>query len=274
MKMKKIWIALLLVVAILTALPVSAAERQLTLDRAVQINDTQIVLEFSEPIAINLEQLNRGPYAVIRLVSNGDSVRITDMSSKYYGLYLEWQGNLEFVDRRHDRLIWTLDSNEFGVKTIHDIRNYAGDLADYSKYKVAMTLEEVPYDTQSKYTDDAICNITTLDGKVHLTPTHPHLKETCNLAIEEDYTYWINRNAVESTKDVIGYSSDLVVRGDEVEIEEPVIETETKEVVIENVWTLKNDPYVIAVILSAPVLVGLIWIIVALIVRKKKAVKK
>lgn len=116
MKLNKIIAALLLVVLILACLPVSAQEeRVLTLKRAVQVNDTQIVLEFSEPIAINLHQSNRGPYCPVRLVnSSGGTTRFNNekhLLHPQYNTHLQWIGSLQFLDSKHDRLIWTLTSS-------------------------------------------------------------------------------------------------------------------------------------------------------------------
>ena len=101
MKFNKIIAALLLVVLVLACLPVSAQqERVLTLKRAVQVNDTQIVLEFSEPIAINLHQQNRGPYCPIRLISSsGGTTRFNNekhLQHPNYNTILQWQGSLRF----------------------------------------------------------------------------------------------------------------------------------------------------------------------------------
>jgi hypothetical protein len=55
MNMKK-FVMILMLLALIITVPVSAADRKLTIERAVQIGDTQIVIEFSEPIAININQ--------------------------------------------------------------------------------------------------------------------------------------------------------------------------------------------------------------------------
>ena len=67
MKGLKKWLAILAVavLALGLTLPAGAAD-ELTLTRAVKINDTQIALEFSEPIAVNLREENRGPFMAVR----------------------------------------------------------------------------------------------------------------------------------------------------------------------------------------------------------------
>lgn len=269
MKMKKILSMLLLVAVLLTGFTVSAAERKLTLDRAVQINDTQIILEFSEPIAINKYQENVGPFTAIRLLTDGQPTRISDAKSLYYGEYLQWAGSLEYVDSKHDRLVWTIYQSAVGVDTIEEIRNYTGELANYKHLPMALTLEEYPYDTDHRFVDNAICNVTTRDGSVYLTPSLPSGWEKCNLFIEVDYSYPVDLSATESVVEGISFDRQLLFRGSEIDVTEPVDESVTVPEE-EPVRVLKNEPWIIAAILGGSVAVFALLLAIALIVRKKR----
>lgn len=268
MKPKKILSMLLLVAVLLTGFTVSAAERKLTLDRAVQINDTQIILEFSEPIAINKYQENVGPFTAIRLLTDGQPTRINDIKSLYYGEYLQWAGNLEYVDSKHDRLVWTIYQSAIGIDTIEEIRNYVGELANYKHLPMALTVEEYPYDTDHRFVDNAICNVTTRDGAVNLTPTLPSGWEKCNMFIEVDYSYPVDLSATESVVEGISFDRQLLFRGSEINGEDPMDEPVTLPE--EPMLMLKNEPWIIAAILGGSVVMVVLWFVIALIVRKKR----
>lgn len=269
MNMKKILSMLLLMAVLLTGFTVSAAERKLTLDRAVQINSTQIILEFSEPIAINKYQENFGPWIAIRLLTDGQPTVVSDAKSLYYGQHLQWGGSVEYVDSKHDRLVWTINQSAIGVDTIEEIRNYAGELANYKHLPMALTLEEYPYDTDHRFTDNAICNVTTRDGSVYLSPTLPYGWEKCNMLIEVDDSYPVDLSATESVVEGISFDRQLLFRGSEVDAKEPVDEPVTvpRE---EPVFMLKNEPRIIAAILGGSVAVFVLLFAIALIVRKKR----
>lgn len=270
--MKKISIALLATLMLLMLIPVSAAERTLTLDRVVQINNNQLVLEFSEPIAVNLKGENYGPWCAIRLNDgSGQPVRINDDTSVYYGEYLQWAGSIQFTDSRHDRLHWTLsDLGHIGVNSITDISSFSGALADFSHLQVAFALEEVPYDAEAVYVDNAVCNITTADGEVYLRPTLPNGWEKCNLPITVNYGYRVDLSALESVEIAKTYDYDLVVNGSALDIEENVDEQSPE---VQLVRSLRNDPLILAAIIGGSVVLSTLLIVIGVIIKKKKAVR-
>ena len=264
--MKKILIVLL-IMTLLAGVCVQAADRKLTLDRAVAISDTQIILEFSEPIAINKFDSNYGPYISVRLVnSSGGVVRIMDDKSPYYGTYLQWTGNTQYVDRKHDRVLFTMFGSVFGVDTLSGIMNYDGMLSEFSEYKVAIVVEEVPYDTAGHYGDNQVCNITTRDGEICLTPTRHTGYESCVLPIEVNYGYKVDLSMVEGTAEKAepvswGYSLVTLADGTEqFEIEEeatPVIDVK------------KNDPIIVLAILGGSALICAALIVISVIMKRK-----
>ena len=259
----------ILVILLLFSFPVSAAERKLTLDRAVLINEKQIILEFSEPIAINLEDTNYGPFIAVRVVnSSGGLVNVTDKKSVYYGDKLQWTGTYQYVDSKHDRLVWTMNNtvNTVGLSKLSDILAFKGELANYTKNHVALQLEEVPYDATKMPTDFKICNVTTRDGEVHLSPTVPNKWEKCNMPIIVDFGYKVDLSATESTKETITYDYSLIDRVTGAVEETPIVEIET-------VMVKKNDPIITAGILGGGALLGVVLLLV-LVMGKRKAVSK
>ena len=259
MSMKKFIIMLMLIVLIVS-LPVSAAERKLTIERAVQINDTQIVIEFSEPIAININQTNNGPYVALRIGDNGYPAYVEEHDN-----HLQWHGTIEFVDKNRDRILWTLVGKSFGVKDINDIRNRTGLLADYKDKFMWLTVEEIPYNVDLAYTDNAICNITTLDGEVYLTPTFPNGWESCNLEVERDYGYDIDYDEVFYV-DVKDFEQSVLLGG--ADVEQPTENEEPDP--MRTVTVIKNDPIMIAVRLGIGVLLCGGLLVVGVIIRRKR----
>ncbi len=269
MKMKKIIVALLAILAIIAGLPVSAAQRELTFERAVQINDTQIVLEFSEPVAVNIHGNNRGPYVAIRLVNGLGGGTLFDKTTDKDPLYkknLQWPGMLQYLDEKHDRLLWTMTSGgtSFGVTTINDIVNYKGVLADYSDRRVAIVIEEVPFDETKVTANDAIDNITTEDGEVYLTPTYPAGWERVTAPFTVNYSYPADLNKVQSTE--LFASSDTYA----VPILEPGDITDLEDNKNSVVRVLKNNTIITAAILGGGALLCVAMIVTSLIVRKKR----
>jgi hypothetical protein len=110
MKFKKRIAAVLMMACVLALFPLVkpvAAADTLTLNRAVAINDNQIVLEFSEPIAVNLNGSNRGPWCALRLVGENDTLAWSG-GAENAGTALQFPGTMMFLDSKHDRIIWSM----------------------------------------------------------------------------------------------------------------------------------------------------------------------
>jgi hypothetical protein len=259
MNMKK-FVMILMLLALVITVPVSAADRKLTIERAVQISDTQIVIEFSEPIAININQSNNGPYVALRIGENGYPTYVPEKNT-----HLQWRGIIEFVDENRDRVLWTLADKAFGVTNINDIRNCTGELAEYKDKPMWLTVEEIPYNVELAYTDNTVCNITTLDGEVYLTPTFPIGWESCNVELEKDYRYDIDYDKVIDV-DAVDIKDPVLFGGDEIEIKEEVkapSATQTETVV-------KNDPIMVALRLGLGAAIGAGLLVIGVILRKKR----
>lgn len=218
MKIKQITAVILLLVVLLAGLPVSAAERKLTLNRAIQINSTQIILEFSEPIAIGKMTEGRKPAMLLRIVnSSGVLQQINDIKSPNYKAILQWEGTIRYTDSKHNRVVWTLDDDHLDVTSINQVTGFQGELEKFKNQKVAFVIEEIPVDGSSLCTDNTVCNITTQDGLTYLTPTLPNGRERCILPLEVDLGYRVNLSKTESTEEVLDtvtYDMPLIALGD------------------------------------------------------------
>ncbi len=269
MNIKRIAIAILLLVVLLAGLPVSAAERKLTLDRAVQISNTQIILEFSEPIAINKNLDVRNPAMLVRIVNGSGALqRVTDSTSKNYLSNLQWEGEIQYVDSKHDRIVWTLADDNMGVKSISEITGFAGELEKFKNYKVAFVIEEIPENASSLSTDNTVCNITTQDGTVYLTPTQPTGREKCIIPLETDLSYRVNLSATETTQEeqeMTKFDMPLIALGDG-----KFAGAETA--ITETVRVLQNNPLYVALILGGGAVVLAALVVVSLVLKKRKKV--
>lgn len=248
-------------VAGLPAQKAQAADRLLTFDRAIQVDDYHIVLEFSEPIAINLKGMNRGPHCSIRIV--GSNYSLQWKGAVTYGTALQWQGSLEYLDSKHDRLVYTLTATTLGVTCIADITNFRGELAKYSKFSAAFCLEEVPFETEELINNGLLDNITTADGEEYLWSNRPGGWDGSYQPIEIDYSYPADFSKTESVERIPERTESAIALGTGVAQEdEPVVETVT---------VVKNDPVVFCLLIGGGLVVGaLIAIVLILILRKRK----
>lgn len=240
----------------------AAEDRILTLERAVQIDDYHIVLEFSEPITINYHGDNRGPHCSIRVV--GDNYTLKWTGQVNYSTALQFNGALEYVDDKHDRLLFSLTSRTFGIAKISDITGFKGELEPYAKYKTAMCLEEVPFKTNTLVNNGHLDNITTADGEVFLWSNRPGGWDGCYSEIVIDYSYKIDFDKTESIENFIEHDTPVFALGT------PAVE----EVEPEPIPVVQNDPLIVALWLVGGALVGGALTAVGLIIRKRKAVQK
>lgn len=264
--MKRI-LSFLLVLCLMGGLCTAMAQKDriLTLERAVQIDDYHIVLEFSEPIAINLKGSNRGPHCSIRVVGSNYTLKWTGQTN--YSTALQFNGALEYVDDKHDRLLFSLTSRTFGIAKISEITGFEGKLEPYSEYKTAMCLEEVPFETDTLINNGHLDNITTADGSVYLWSNRPGGWDGCYADIEIDYSYKIDLTKTESIETVIEHDQPVFALGQEAE---PEPEPEPEPIPVQ----VQNNPLIFAAFVAVGAVVGVVGIVVGVIVRKRKAVKK
>ncbi len=191
--MKRVLLCCLALMLLLTVC-VYADEDKLTLDRAIQISDTQIVLEFSAPIAINLERSNRGPYTALRLVEGESTLQWEG------GQPLQATGNMVFLDEKHDRVLWTITEQLFGCTNATEVISFANGLEVYKDkgWTVKFCMEEVPYQEDEGLGDGLLCNVTTADGSLHLTANRPEGWDGMYAPIEKDFEYPVDLSKTES----------------------------------------------------------------------------
>lgn len=257
MKHRKWILAFVLVFALLAVVvpqadPVDAA-RILTMDKATQINDYQIVLEFSEPIAINLKQQNAGPYCAVRMVVNQKNQYATTEE----GTVLQWKGSIEYADANKDKLLWTLADNRLGVTTVSDIINYRGQLAKYSDYAVRFCVEEMPFDTTIPAATGLLDNVTTLDGEVHLSANRPIGYDGAYVPIEVNFNYPIDLTKTQS----------LVSRQVDAQISVSDIPYGAQ---VNQIIDTTPDPMVAAIWIGGSVLLAVAMIVIGAVCAKKR----
>lgn len=273
MKMKKYLILLLLVLLLMSCLPASAAQnRRLTLERAVMINDNQIVLEFSEPVAYALHAKYL-PYSCIRMVTDTGGVGVVGQADtndpNNIGKYLQWGGRLQFVDDKHDRVVWTFNNmGHLGCNSAADVMARTGllGLEKFQKYHMVFCIEELP--DEEPATDAKVINITTADGEVFLQPTRCQGWEAVLVPITINRGYAVN---AEKFEDVgtgqsgfkVTYDAPVLALGNL----EPLADT-TEKINVETV--VRNEPIMVAAILGGSLLVSTALIVVSVLLRKKK----
>ncbi len=229
------------------------AARILTLDRATQINDYQIVMEFSEPIAINLKQQNSGPFCAIRLVIDQKNQYGTSKE----GTILQWKGTIEYADANKDKLLWTLSDSRLGVTSVSDIMNYRGQLADYAEYPARLCVEEMPYDTTVPAATGLLDNVTTLDGEVHLSANRPVGYDGAYVPIAVNFNYPIDLTKTQS----------LITREVDAQIG---IATEPYSTSTDEIIDTTPDPIVAAAIIGGGVVLAVIMIVIGAVCAKKR----
>ena len=272
MKAFRLFIALALVCGLLIGLPLSAQAKPddlLTLDRVIQVSDTEIVLEFSEPVALNKFLTNRGPYAAIRWVNTSNGVGYTLNEYGVNGDAMQWTGDLSYIGDDHSKLLWKINTSRLGCSTIEQARqiNTADALRSIEKNKLRLrfVLEEVPYDEKALAADGKVINVTNKDGDKYLFPTQPNGWESCILDIEKNYNYPLDRSSIRGVNSSSqNWDFDVIWHGEGLAVEET--ETESVEVIRE----LQNDPKTVALIFGADLLIAIVAIIVVVLIKKKR----
>lgn len=265
--------ALLLVLGLCAALagltvPRAADDGYIRMTNVIQISDKELLIEFSEPIAFNVNNGNRGPFICIRFVNKSDTVVWLNNDSKTKQA-IQWQGSISTLRNDRSKLVFTLTSTAYGIKNISDITACKGELAQYAEqgYTPKFCIEEVPYNTKAPYTDGLVCNVTSPDGTRGLLASRPSGYESSVMAIQSvDYNYPIDRTNLVSAADR-GLDATIKVSLSAT----PYQAKPEQEVVTQTV--VHNDPLIVAVILGAGVLLAGAAVGISLVIRKKGAKK-
>ena len=102
--------ALLLVLGLCAALagltvPRAADDGYIRMTNVVQISDKELLIEFSEPIAFNVNNVNRGPFVCIRFVNKSDTVVWLNNDSKTKQA-IQWQGSISTLRNDRSKLVF------------------------------------------------------------------------------------------------------------------------------------------------------------------------
>lgn len=215
----------------------------LYVEECVQISDTQIIIKFSEPIAINMHKSNRGPYIALRIVNDANELQWSGESP------LQWDGPCYFVGSKHDTLL--MEYGTADTLNVTDVLSFDKDVAKFYKegLKVKLCIEEVPYDqTQAFVCDGLIDNITTTDGKTRLWSNTPRGWDGVYSYVYRDFDYEIDLSKLEPTSKVDDFDY-----GDKVMF---VVESPEPEIVTEVIEEKQNSPITVIAILVGGAIIG------------------
>ncbi len=111
----------------------------ITLPGAAVVNDSQILLTFSEAIKIT-----GSIFAGVRLV-HPDGGLVWDGGAENTGTPMQWSGRWEYANTEQTQVLWTMGyNNTYGVESLADVLNYTGNLADFKAYDLQFCIEEGP----------------------------------------------------------------------------------------------------------------------------------
>ncbi len=189
--MRKILAILMAVITVISigvfSTGASAAD-ELVVERVIAIDDYNIVVEFSDSIAFNLNGAAIGPWVAIRVMDG--AALISDNGGP-----AQIGGTVNFVsDGTTSRMIFTMDTNNaMGVTALPAFLNKEGDFARFADYEILFCIEEIHAKVGATAKDYLVENVTTTDGTVALKATtdveqDAHY-EGCYMPIEIDPAY-------------------------------------------------------------------------------------
>lgn len=271
--------ALVLVLGLVLSLPFAAqAEetefREVYLDAAYKVSDTQVLFDFSEPIKIN----NKSPWIDVRMTNKqGAIIGVYDESGNRTGYY-QWTASVQYLNSEHDKLLLTMTGSNFGCDTFSELMAGKGTFPDDVKekiqngtYRFLAGLEETYLVNKNEYMNDGMLkNLCAEDDEtVYVWPTRLQAGECVHAFLDEllplPASIKIDPNQFEPTGGK-GQNWDF----DIMELGEPLeIEGDGSEDVI-TTTVVKNDPVVIAIILGAGVVVAAVLIVVFVLASKKR----
>lgn len=133
--------------------------------KATVINESQLRITFSHPIEIKGDV-----YMALCYVDDDHNLL------SHLGLnksYPQWGGNWEWENESKTSILWTMNAGMYGCKTIADVVNQTGMLADlYPDANILFRIEEKSNDAcQSVGWTGLVDNVSTANGRVHLPAT-------------------------------------------------------------------------------------------------------
>ena len=282
MKKFRLITALVLVLGLVVCLPfaVQAQEetfREIYLEKAYQVSDTQIVVEFSEPIKIN----QKAPWMDIRMTNqSGLIVGVYDSVGNQTGYY-QWSIEAQYLNADHDKLIFTMTGEAYGCDTISELLAGNGIYSDDAK---------VNADIKEKIKNGTYRFLLGLE-ELYLTSPNEVLNDGMlkNICAEDDETVFVWPTRLDAGEAVHAWLDELEAMPAGLVVDEALFEglsgigqnwefdvmalgTEKTEEALEDTITkiVKNDPVVIAIILSAGVVVAAVLIVTFVLASKKR----
>ncbi len=272
--MKKAYLitALVLVLGLMLSLPYTAQAqeeeyREVYLESAYKINDTQIVFDFSEPVKIN----EKAPWNDIRLTNqSGDIISKKDALGNQVGYY-QWRLDYAYLNADHDKIIFTMNVKQDGCDSISDLLDLRGDFPDEIKekvqkgtYRFLVGMEEMNLTTEKAMSDGKIKNLVSeADSDVFVWPTR--------LRGGECVHWWLDELMVKPTDLVVNEElfESMSGKGQDWDFEimelGPLPEADQPVPVM-----IKNDPIVVVLILVGGMVVTTALVLISFGIYKKR----
>jgi len=251
--------------ALLIAAPAAVAEENelLLVEDVVLVDDAHLIIKFNQPVAINMNGDNRGPWIALRIVDDANNYQIADDGS----MVLQWNCLTEFTDDNHDTIVMTYDLDGSDMR---DFATFGGMWAQYYKEgrHARLCIEEVPYNQAEPAADGFIDNITTLDGKTRMWANKPGGWDGSYFDIRMDYSYDIDLSNTQGLVKIDDFDYGTVLSVGKLSAEKDAeVETITKTVV-------KNNPLHTGIIIGVGVLAGAaLAVVLTLVIGKAGKVK-
>jgi len=278
MKKFRLIAALVLVLSLVLCLPFSiqAQEPQfheVYLDAGYKISDTQIVLEFSEPIKVNV----KNPWYDIRMTNREGTIQARyDAAGNQIGWYM-WNVTLEYFNSDHDKLLVTLKDSLCDCDTISELVNAQGSFSEDVKekinngtYRFIVNVEELYFGNPNDYINDG--NLQNL-----VSEANPEAYVWPNkLGNGEAVIWWLDELLPKPANMVVDASKFEALTGGGQDWESSILsageieDTETEEAEPDVVTMVKYDPLRIAAILGAGVLAAVVLVLVFILASKKR----
>jgi len=132
------------------------------LKKATAINESQILLEFTQPMKLDVAN----PFMALRIVTDNNDLQVGEYNGKI--IPLQWYGTFELYNPERTILLWTIgpESRPYGMGNVYDILNLTGDLEQYAEkgYMTKFCIEEL-FPLNGKDTEDGtVANFRADDG--------------------------------------------------------------------------------------------------------------
>lgn len=275
--------ALVLVLGLLVSMPFAAqAEeteyREIYLEAAYKVSDTQILFQFSEPVKIN----TKNPWVDVRLTNTSGSIIGKYDAAGNRVAYYQWSANIQYFDAEHDKILLTMTADVYGCGTFTEMLSGKGQFDEdpvknaaieekiqKGTYRFLAGLEETYLVNKNEFmADGALKNLCAeSDDSVFVWPTRLSAGEAVHAWIDELKPLPANIVNDPNKYESMGgkgqqWDFDVISLGTPLETED--------EAPVEIVTVVKNDPMMIAIIMGAGVVVAAVLVVVFILASKKR----